>query len=529
MANDIIQIHLDDEENGCYLMSNESYAEKRYIELKEYWDSRCWVNFLLFIWIVVVVVMLFRGVANPNLWFDESGQFWMSNGLNHYSAPYSPRGSIADAINANIKFNMDPGGYTVALRYWVLFGTSPAWLRGFSFLFFLLTMLAYAGIAWEWTRSHVITLAAGLVAASSPILLHFAFELRPYSMEACGVVITIFLLERASRRPAISKFLLIGMVCSIFILSRYSFVVMVIAAGIGVFKIVYEMPLRQRCAYLVIYLLPVLLVSAGMYIVMLKNQNVGIKPPDYVQIYILQGKPLRELLQISFKGLFSVYAIGSTLFVATYLLLSWCKVKSAKHELFSLYFLIVVTVTALFVLLSIMGKYPWCPNERWGITLHVLSMLSWLPLGLMIVRSARLSEKIGWKRVRFLMAGGTAVAALLIAFKIHYKTPDTTYENIIAIGPEKFVGKRVFVNNKGKSTVRYLYEFGPLQKYASSTYPKSFLLEDMNNSKQQWDSFDFLIFSHMSRETVMLQLGESISQFREVGKYSDSPIFQNIR
>ena len=42
-----------------------------------------------------------RNISNPGIWFDESGQFWMSLGLNHFSNPGSTPSGISDLIKNN--------------------------------------------------------------------------------------------------------------------------------------------------------------------------------------------------------------------------------------------------------------------------------------------------------------------------------------------------------------------------------------------------------------------------------------------
>ena len=76
----------------------------------------------LIILTVLLVLLALRPAAkwmgNELLDYDEAGQFWMSKGLHHYSAPYSECGSLKDALEYNRHYNMDPGGFTAILYFW---------------------------------------------------------------------------------------------------------------------------------------------------------------------------------------------------------------------------------------------------------------------------------------------------------------------------------------------------------------------------------------------------------------------------
>ena len=513
-------------------------------------DDVGWVILLACTWIAILMTMFIHSGANPNFWFDESGQFWMSKGLNHYSTPYSKSGSFSDTIQANCSSNMDPGGYTIGLRWWIFISTSPIWLRSFSFLFFVITMFATAGIAYLWTKSRLISLAVGLITASAPMVSQYAFELRPYSMEVCGVALSVYYLEYCVRKPCVMCFIKLGLVCALFITSRYSFISSAIATGIGVLWTVKCFTWRQRVTYLVLFGVPVLISLVGIYVITLIHQNPNIKPPDYVNSFILHGKTLEQMLNIASSALFSPYGIGSTLFLLLYIFFSLCRIETAKYKLFTTYFIIVLAVNVVIIFFSLLGKYPWCPFERWGISQHFLAMLSWFPSVWMVSYSVGIPEKIGEKNFRVLLSLGTLFTAVSMSGMVHYnnyslkidecilnpssyisgtahfKGSDSTFTNILALGSDNISRKRVFVGRSANPTIRYLYEYGPLRNYAPNIYPNSFFFEESDDSKQIWESFDFLFFSATSDAAVFRQLGKSKSQFNAVSKFPESKFFK---
>ena len=77
------------------------------------------LKYFYFVSYVYLLVFLFFGLINPYLWLDEAGQFFISIGLNHFSEPLSPKGSYLDMISNNNEFNLDPGGFSVLLFFWL--------------------------------------------------------------------------------------------------------------------------------------------------------------------------------------------------------------------------------------------------------------------------------------------------------------------------------------------------------------------------------------------------------------------------
>ena len=90
----------------------------------------------LIVCVAVIAVFSYNALRNPWLWFDESGQFWISKGLNHYSEVYAASGGLSDVIENNRHYNLDPGGFSVLLYFWLLINDSSTFfLRLLPYLF----------------------------------------------------------------------------------------------------------------------------------------------------------------------------------------------------------------------------------------------------------------------------------------------------------------------------------------------------------------------------------------------------------
>ncbi|MBJ6727306.1 hypothetical protein [Geomesophilobacter sediminis] len=460
-----------------------------------------WTALVMALWIVVLVMLYARCGTNPNFWFDEAGQFWMSRGQIHYSPPLTPAGTLSEVLQANRTANMDPGGYTVGLHGWMAGGTSPGWLRTFSFLFFVGTMAAFAALAYLWTGNLPLSLAAGLLPAAGSQLTRYALELRPYSMETCGTAAAVLTLEYVSRRKSVGGYLVLGGLMALFLTGRYSFICVAVAVGFAVLFQVRPLGLRKAMPRVVAYALPVLASSAAIYFITLAHPGSHQKadPGPYVQDFIMRGKTVVDQLWIAADGLFSIRGIGTVVLAAVYLGFAFRKNKRSQYQRFTTFLLVAGVLNAEFLLLSALGKYPWCPQARWGIALNTISILSWFPVAWMVYSAAALSEKA---RARTLFVAGLfcATVALYNSATTTLYTSDRILENLLALGPETLRDKYLFVEGPAQASLRYLYEFGPLQKYADGIYPANFRFEIPANLVEGNRPFDYFISSTQIRK-----------------------------
>ena len=134
--------------------------------------------------LVLILVKLIPYVFTNDIWLDESGQYWMSLGLNHLSSIDSPISSLDNVHRNNINWNMDPGGFTYLLRFWIIvFGHSIVSLRSLPFVFLLFSLFVCTKISTFFTyRSHLSAFLP-LILLSSGIIFFYGFEIRAYSAE----------------------------------------------------------------------------------------------------------------------------------------------------------------------------------------------------------------------------------------------------------------------------------------------------------------------------------------------------------
>ena len=108
------------------------------------------------IWIAILFLLIRNNIDNPSFWYDESGQFWISRGLNHFSPQYSSVGNLYNLIENNINYNLDPGGFTLALRIWSSFSTYHIFLRLLPLLFYFLSLFLVTDLQAAFNKRFIL-------------------------------------------------------------------------------------------------------------------------------------------------------------------------------------------------------------------------------------------------------------------------------------------------------------------------------------------------------------------------------------
>lgn len=226
---------------------------------------------------VVFAVLIVSRINPASMWYDESGQFFIARGLNHYSEPFAPMGSLADLVYNNANYNLDPGGYSVVLRYWSLISTNEMWLRTLSMLFYA----GFVGMTILLLRKATGSRLLGWVGGLLCFLLitgPTATMVRAYSMELMGVSYGLWMLMKIADRPASPTLLWLSLGLCFFITSRYTIVVI----G-GIYSVVALIlllcdttrTLSRRLLRCLLYGLPLLLTVAAIYLLSYRTQSIG--------------------------------------------------------------------------------------------------------------------------------------------------------------------------------------------------------------------------------------------------------------
>lgn len=379
-----------------------------------------------------VVVLIHRAITFDSYWFDESGQYWMAQGQTHFAPPGTPPGGLRAIWDANAAANLDSGGFTLLLRLWTELLPAQT-MRILPLLFGLLAAAVTVLLVRTTARaSMAVSMLAGSIVLLSPLLREYSFELRAYTMEAAStllaalvVVLPIGFWSRWSRA------VIAGLTLSLLATSRYSALVPA-AIAVGLVVLDARIGLRQRLL-LATMVAPAGFVSLGM----LRAQNPTARPPSYVNPFVAasswQSLPT-AILDPEAAWLF--LSLAALLIFGVRIVRTSPNLESEPVVRFGVFAGLVV---GAFVLLSLLGFYPFRVVTRWDISINVLlhagaSILAALILGLGRVRAG---------------SSLTAGAALLMAGLLAVGFAPVTKERMVAAMATCYDPSKELVLNEG--------------------------------------------------------------------------------
>ncbi len=398
--------------------------------------------------------------VNDYLWFDESGQFFMAKGLSHGSVSYSSEGTLWDALVANRMNNLDPGGFTVLLRWWSEVSNNGIWLRMLPILFYVVGMVcAYKLIApLVKERLWRVAIVYGVFVLNFVVLL-MGPMLRAYSMELCGTMLTLLLLQRKDWRRNVGWTFVLSIVLCFFCTSRYGFLLFAFGVSLYVLKeIGHEgmMSKMERLGRMMLYGVPLLLTVGVIYMVETRYQNASASCPAYVST--LGGRPT----------FFIIYPLSWVMYAFVYLV--WRrKRKSGRLE-----YEVILFVAAVFVCVSLLNRYPW--NMQRAVSLYV-PMLLVLLIELYRRFATRSMSMVVVGLVCLVMSVG--VYGVMEKFnyrQYHVNKGDALWQLLDYMREEKT--KTALVEWWHVPDMRYLYEYGRLKDCAKRDgYPERFVFQ----------------------------------------------------
>lgn len=457
-----------------------------------------------------------NNLPDPNFWFDESGQFWMAKGLNHFSPPLSEDGSLYQVMLSNRQYNLDPGGFTLLLHFWLQCGSDPVWLRMLPYLFLVLALFSLMLSVFEVSGSALLAAAAaGVLLLPFPMILSYGFELRPYGMEVAGIIAVFYCLLRSVRAPSSGNLLLLGVVSSFFLTSRYSFIIPAASAGIVLFLCVYRGSLRRFALGASGFYLPLVCIGALIWLISFSHQNPGGSTPFYVKGFVLQGKDWPQVLQLIQTNFWSARDFCYVIFIALVPLFGSRLERrcGCRREILRAAWLFLFSFQILLVGLSLAGKYPWHINTRWDLNMQALVILA---DALLLVLAA------GWLRRQFFSSAGrrgklAAALCLLLMLalplttnkKMHYSN-DALYPYLVSLGEAKLAGSGFFVGYYAAPSIRYTFEYGPLRD-RRDIYPQNFYFE----SREEFGRQGRLATSRFDVALIALVDEEGLKKYRQ--------------
>lgn len=444
-------------------------------------------------------------LAYDDMWWDESAQFWVSQGLSGYAAPFTPPRGFREVVRMNTFENLDPGGFSILLHLWTALGTGLAHLRALPFAFFLVGVLAFGGLGWRLTNSPLFAVAAAAAPCLYPAARYFGLEIRAYSMEMAGVAVAALALVLVHARPSVPRAALLGIACGAFLSSRYSFVFVaaVVSAAFWLYCVRPAARTRRRrlaLAFLAPAALGALMVWHGALRHQLPRGQSGLSiasvSPAYTWGSVLRHRPAD--LSLWRRNLLSPAALPITLCLLAVLArrrlyptadgAAAAEDTARRRDAVAMLFTLVLGTQLVSAGASALGAYPWDLASRWSAYLLTVSALGGVALAaearaLLLAATARRTDG-GLRGRRLRLAGGLAAALVVAAGTAgamrHQQAAETTHHPNVGLQidllPRGTLRERsVFVTFYEVPVLRYLYEHGP---YAGrSEYPRAFRFE----------------------------------------------------
>lgn len=452
-----------------------------------------------------------KWMSNELLDYDEAGQFWMSKGLHHYSAPYSECGSLKDALEYNRHYNMDPGGFTAILYFWSKISNDIHFLRLLPIIFYLLSILGTYLIGKKLFSSRVWAIALALLlvlpspSASIPYFsIPFAARagyLRAYTMEMAGVVLCVWYLLKNHDNLTNKSLLKLSLLMCFFCTSRYGFIIAAFAMSLYVLWRIYNQkePLIITIKKICVYSIPLLITVAAVYFGEAKYQNSGLELLPYY-------RALGQSAEL-WCGWMSV----SLYLVSCYV----CVQKFIRKTSVSPLYVLTCVIGWVFVVFSCLNKYPWAPLS----TMPVMLLTQISLFSLLLKSFKRIPISVVYPSLLVIM-----LFLNLALWRIHIRAVGK-YQSELDLKELKelcYESQSVLVTTGMNPTYRYLFEYGALQDVA---YPASFSFcggnmhhDDFWQIKEEADMIDYQKYTYVVIDSKLAQVVPE--GFVQIGSYT---------
>lgn len=396
----------------------------------------------------ILASYLSGNVANPFFWFDAAGQIFMSLGIDPFAAPFAGPGSLSDSIEMNLIGNMDPGGFTLLMRYWAMMSLDPAWLRTLPLLFLLGALGALFSHVLRSTNDIFLAAVLALFPLTNPLIAQWGLTPRAYSMEMFGAVVAALLCyyRGADKRTILGSLALLA--C--FATSRYSFLFVVFSFLAALFVCSREtIKLRFSWKFVTIAFTAALPVAIPLF---WHIQN----KVTYISRFVLARKDFGEILQILQTNFSRIETLLQIAFFLLYSALPSSDPEKARHRMF---FWFLLFANLCYVGVSALGIYPWYLSERYTITLNILSYVAFASAICLLIGKLKFPKRLS-------MTGYISLSILLAASASTFRLDPYTNtfeafswakaEGLLATG-------KVFLSRGIQVDSRFLFEHGPLK------------------------------------------------------------------
>ncbi len=405
---------------------------------------------------IILIYFVKIGLLNSNYWYDETGQYFISCGLNHYSPPLSPGHGIMEVINNNRYYNLDPGGFSVILYYWIKIKNAPIFLRLLPLVFYFLALFCAYKLCRKEGFNKINSFMVVVTLSMIPIVYNNATLLRAYSMEMLGVFGSLWLWSINKNEITLKRIFLLSLFLSVFMTSRYSFVIYTAGFSLNVlYRIITDNSCSaSRLKYIALYIIPLLLMMGIIYFGEMIFQNKSAAPLDYLP-YINNNWNLLLTSQLSYRFYFVILIFGV--------------LHKNRHKI-NESLRVCVIVSVLYFSLSIMGMFPW--DDKRALPMTIVQIYCIISLFIALTSRSIIGEDI--LSVLFLL--------LCVNFKFTTYTLSADrhflYTSDIRQCIEQIdTNKSIFISDHITPDIKFLFEVDRYkQEQDRYNYPRRFML-----------------------------------------------------
>ena len=313
----------------------------------------------LFLFLTLLFVTS-KNIFADYLSYDESVQFWISNGISPDADLGVEVGNIEKVITNNRSYNLDPGGFSILLHYWTKISTVQIWLRLLPYLFWLGIIWGVYSILFSLTKHVTFSFIGGFLLMLFPVFANSGFEIRAFSMAGFGSVMGIKALLSIRNNKSWKLVLFWGIILAVFMTSRYSVIPLILILSLFIlFELIKESaPVSSKFVMVLSFVLPSLVSFCVIYFLSMYDQNKLAEPLNYIPY-------LSKDFTLLFSGKSSFILIGLMFLSVLLLLQSRLEIQKEITTIWKftlVYFLFVF-------LLSFLGIHPWQPFHLRGISL----------------------------------------------------------------------------------------------------------------------------------------------------------------
>ena len=407
---------------------------------------------------VVTLAYLFVGqMSYPALWYDESGQFYIAAGLNHYSAPNSAWGGIRDIWVNNYSYNLDPGGFSVILRLWQSIATHEYWIRLLPFTFFFIYLYFLYKIVVRLTNNKFVAVAVLLLNVvqlpDTEKLYERIADIRSYPMEMCGAAVFFWMFVNLDISK-IKNIVALSLCLCFFCTSRYGFIISSFSFSLLViyYLLKAEPNVKSWMGKSIVYGMPLLITVIAIYLLTMRHQNASAEPIFYAP-YLSRRHSLLIKSFLSWEFYFDI--------------LVFVLLRRRMSEEMRKFFLCTILIGGVYMIFSLCGFYPWSSYKAISMNVFVYNAM-WIVV---------LSFLCRYKIAPILFCLFWVVYMLCNHKNLRRNTGD--WEIIEEIGKvrKQYPDKKVFVDWSINANLRYACEYGSMKDSLKHVYGKNLVLQ----------------------------------------------------